>query len=195
MSAMRSGVRRCLLLAGLLVSFASADDIGYWRLGGIVVNLANGVVLPDYFRWHDYHRPAVPESLLSMLRRTHANGLKLDTALFAVRYPDTSVIVTTAQPVQIPLDGVGSITAAAGPLDGRGSYNTPPVTRHQADLLQTKPYAMLWGTLESGASVSWLSYDTLVGLDELRTLDRLSLAGYLEVVPGTNLIRLTFYHD
>ena len=69
------------------------------------------------------------------------------------------------------------------------------VSYYQAGLLQTKPYATCRGTLDYGAPVEWLSYDSLVGIDELKMLCRPPLIDYVAPEPGSNLIRLIYYYD
>jgi len=178
-----------------MVSAASAED-ALWRLVGVAVHLTNSRTQSGYVRyWHGYPEPAAVESLPAAILRWNNIVLKLDTALVAVRYPDTLTIVTTTEEVVIPRDSVASIALAPGPLDGRKGNVTPMVSDYQAGLLQTKPYAMCWGTMESGAPAAWLSYDSLVGIEELRTLSRPPLTGYLVPQPGSNLMRLVFYFD
>ncbi|GEM_PF-4413143 len=196
MSAMRTGVLFCLLCVGLTVSATPAENHALWRLVGVTVHLTNGSVLRGYVRyWHDYPEPTAADSLPATLLRWNNTALKLDTALIAVRYPDTLTIVTTAREVVIPGDSLASVSLAPGLLDGRQGDITPMVSYYQAGLLQTKPHAMCWGTTDSGAPAAWLSYDSLVGTEELTMLCRPPLIGYVAPEPGSNLIRLIFYYD
>ena len=189
------GIAVSVLLIGLAVTGATSDDLAYWRLCGIAVQRTNGDTLRGYFRWHVFHEPYKAESLLATLRRIRQDPLELDTALVAVRYPDTTVTVATAEPVAVHLDSVSSIRAAPGPMDGRTGYNTPLVTRHQAELLQTKPNAMCSGMTEGNTEVWWLSYYPWIGIEELKPLCRDAVIGHLRSDSGSNLIRLEFYGD
>jgi len=177
-----------------MVSAASASDLGYWKLSGVVVNLKNGVVLHGHFRWLEYHEPRIAESLPATLRRLHRITMELDTALVGVRYPDTLTVVATAAPISIWLDSIASVAAAPGPLDGREGYNTPPVTAYQAELLQTKPYAMYSGATVSDSKVCWLSYYSWIGLADLKPLCSEPLLGVVRPA-APELIRLVFYGD
>lgn len=185
-----------MLCVGLPVSVASAEDDALWRLVGVAVHLTNGSTQRGYVQYsREYPEPAAAESMPAAILRWTNIVLTLDTALVAVRYPDTLTIVTTAEEVAIPRDSVASIALAPGPLDGRKGYEIPPVTKYQADLLQTKPCAMCWGTMDSGQPAAWLSYDSLVGIEVLRMLCRPPLIDYVAPEPGSNLIRLIFYFD
>lgn len=187
---MRTSVLVCLW-AGLL-AFASAEDIGYWRLGGVVVSLTNGTAMRGYFRWHVYHEPAVAESLPAVLRRQRRTSLELDTALVGVRYPDSMTVVTRAVPVIIPLESVASVAAVPGPLDGRQGHNTPLVSTYQAGLLQTKPFAVCSGVREDYTAVFWLSYSSQVGLADLKPLCSFPLIEFIHATSGSDLIQLEF---
>jgi hypothetical protein len=178
-----------------MVSAASASDLGYWKLGGVVVSLKNGVALRGHFRWLEYHEPRMAESLPATLRRLHRITLGLDTALVGVQYPDTCTVVTTAAPISIWLDSIASVAAAPSPLDGREGYNTPPVMAYQAELLQTKPYAMCSGVTDSGSKIWWLSYYSWIRLADLKPLCSEPLVGVVRPGSGGELIRLVFYSD
>jgi len=174
-----------------------------WELKGITVELDDATTITGYTRWNDGedavgHKYEFPEGLLAIARETHQT-LDVYTDLEKVPYPFKGAIVTTKEPLRLPIEKVIRVTAKPSLNDGyQGAGAIPLVSSEIAKLLQSKPHASCKGDAGGVTVVYWLSYAEFISQKDIEWLCKEPWTELIEnsnVLQENHILRLDFPYD
>jgi hypothetical protein len=172
-----------------------------WELKGIAVDLEDGTTVTGYIGWNEDaiidagYQGKFPEVLLEMERK----AIVLYTDLEKIVYPVKGALVSTKQPLSIPVGRIIRVLPKPGPHDGyRGAVEIPLVSPEIAALLRSKPDAFCEGDEGGVTSVFWLAYNKRISSKDIIWLCRYP---WVEIIRNSDdlqkdgVFRLDFPYD
>ncbi|MFZ2445656.1 MAG: hypothetical protein WAW37_04820 [Syntrophobacteraceae bacterium] len=144
------------------------------------------------------HKYEFPEGLLAMAHETHQT-IDLYTDLEKVPYPFKGAVVTTKEPLRLPVERIIHVFAKPGPHDGyRGAGAIPLVSSEIVKLLHSKPHASCKGDAGGVTAVYWLAYAEFISQKDIDCLcgePWTELIENCKLLQANHIFRLDFPYD